>query len=120
YDFDVTRLHRMEVALYGGDVRVSKIRTFIVDEDYDCAYDKVNILWENYEGGIDTYTFINPRETKNATRQVMRLNGYSTSINNVFENLSQVVSSSVESTYRLTTLGLSDEMYKALSNMRSE
>jgi len=117
YDFDVTQLHRMEVALYGGEVRVSKIRTFIIDEAYDCAYDKVNVLWENYEGGIDTYTFINPREIKNATRQVMRLNGYSTSVNNVFENLSQVVSSSVESTYKLTTLGLSDEMYKALSNM---
>lgn len=117
YEFDVTELHRMEVALYGGSVRVSKTRTYIVDEDYDCAYDKVNILWENYEGGIDTYTFINPRETKNVTRQTMRLNGYSESINNVFENLSQVVSSTVESTYRLTTLGLSDEVYRALSNM---
>lgn len=117
YDFDVTEVGRMEVALYGDSVRVSKVRTFIIDEDYDCAYDKVNILWENYEGGIDTYTFINPRETKNVTRQTMRLNGYSESINNVFENLSQVVSSTVESTYRLTTLGLTDEMYKALSNM---
>lgn len=117
YDFDVTQLHRMEVALYSDSIRVSKIRTYIVDEDYDCAYDKVNILWENYEGGIDTYTFINPREIKNVSRQTMRLNGYSESINNVFENLSQVVSSTVESTYRLTTLGLSDEVYKSLSNM---
>lgn len=118
YDFDVSQLYRMEVALYGAsDIRISKVRTFLVDPRYDCSVDKVNLLWENYEGGVDTYTFINPRETKTATRQTMLLNGYSESINNVFENLSQVVSSSVESTYRLTSLGLTEEMYKALSNM---
>ena len=118
YDFDISELDRMEVALYGaGGVRISAIRTFLIDNRYDCSADKVNVLWENYEGGIDTYTFINPREIKSVNRQVMRLNGYSNSINNVFENLSQVVSSTVESTYRLTTLGLTDEVYKALSNM---
>ena len=118
YGFNMNDLKSFSVALYGeGDTRISKERTFVIDSSYDCSVDKVNMLWENYEGGIDSFTFINPKETKRVDRQTMLLNGYTEPINNVYKSLSSVVNTSMESTYSMTTLPLTDEAYLALSNI---
>lgn len=118
YDFDVTEAFKMDVALYtAGDIRISKLRTYFIDKRYDCTVDVVNMLWENYEGGIDTYAFVNPREVKYVNREVMVLNGYSDNVDNVYSPLAKIVGTSARSTYELISLPLSDDEFRYLSEI---
>ena len=108
-------VHKYTIALYHNSDRVSKERTYIIDKSFDCN-EPVCINWENFEGGVDSFTFINPRETKASNKQLIQ-RGYIEYSNGRYSPYNSIISNSLESTYKLTSLGISDEEFKSLTNI---
>ena len=118
YNFDVTKVDKIVFWLADSNgTQVSKVRTSVISNSYSCSYDKVNMLWENEQGGIDTFTFVNPKETKTVNRQIFKGNGYVESIANVYKSVDSVVDLTYDSVYSMTTLPLTDSEYKTISNI---
>ena len=111
----ITNMSKYTVALYHNNDRVSKERTYIIDKEFDCV-EPVCLNWENFEGGIDSFTFINPRETKSADKQTIQ-KGYIEYSNGRYSPYNSVISNKIESTYKLTSLGVNDGEYRTLSNI---
>ncbi len=90
--------------------------------NFDCRIEPVNVLWINKVGGVDSFTFINPQETKSVKRSTIQTNkylNYSISTSGVINPSEKTYKVSQTSDYTLTTPVLNDWEYVYLTDMLS-
>lgn len=87
-----------------------------------CSYEPVNVLWLNKLGGMDSFTFINPKETKSVQRstyQSNRFKNYSISTNGIINQSQKTYNVSQTSEYSLNSPILNDWEYVYITDMLS-
>lgn len=87
-----------------------------------CSNELVNLVWINNVGGLDSYTFINPKETKSVKRSSFKTNRYkdfSIASNGVINPTEKTFNVSQISEYALTTPILNDYEGIFLTDMLS-
>jgi hypothetical protein len=87
-----------------------------------CRVEPVNVVWLDRFGGVSSFTFINPQESKTITRNTIQANqyaNYSISTGGVINAKEKTYDVSQLSTYTLTTTPLNDWEYVYLSDMLS-
>jgi len=103
---------RYSVQLYKLDTwPISEIKWYDYKPDPDCGQDIVNIFWENELGGIDTYQFIQPVETRTVERFQIKKNpyqydngySYSDRVQSVYNQEERVVHNNLNSTWQMYT-----------------
>lgn len=85
-----------------------------------CANELVNLVWLNKQGGMDSYTFINPKETKSVKRSTYKTNRYkdfSIASNSVINQTEKTFNVSSTSDYTLNTPILNDWEFVYLTDM---
>lgn len=88
--------------------------------NYDCRTELVNIIWLDNVGGVSSYSFINPQESKRVSRSIIKLNkykDYSIASNGVINQTELTYNISKISEYALTTPILNDWEYVYLTDM---
>ena len=96
---------------------VSEVRCFKYQPEPDCGLDIVNILWQNKLGGIDSYQFIQPVETKNVERfQILRnpyqydsSYNYADISNNIYNDRERVIHNNPSTNWQMWTRVLTQD-----------
>lgn len=96
---------------------VSEVKCFKYVPEPDCGLDIVNILWQNELGGIDSYQFIQPVETKNVERfQILRNPyqydagyNYTDMNNNIYNDRERIIHNNPSTNWQMWTRVLSQE-----------
>jgi hypothetical protein len=70
---------------------ISEKKWFKYTASPDCGQDIVNIFWENELGGIDTYQFIQPVETRDVERFQIKKNPYQYDPSGTYADREQMV-----------------------------
>jgi hypothetical protein len=110
--------------LFDGTQSISEKKIYQYESGYPCGIDIVNVLWENDLGGIDSYQFINPVETRDVERVNQQKNQYRyfggdyTDIQkNVYNQTDRIVDSNLNSTYKMWTKPLTDDENNWISGL---
>ena len=82
-----------------------------------CNIELVNVLWENNLGGIDSYQFVNPIETRDVTRTYLRKNSYQFNetgdyldiADDIFNQQERIINSVLETKWKMWTKPLTDD-----------
>lgn len=119
-DFDTVK--KFEVYLIDSSGKIlTEIKTFTCI-NLPCGNEPVNVVWLDSKGGVSSYTFINPKETKTIQRSTYQSNRYQNNSisNNGIINISQkTFGVSQTSDYTLNTPILNDWEYVYLTDMLS-
>jgi hypothetical protein len=70
---------------------ISEKKFFKYTPDPDCGQDIVNIFWENELGGIDSYQFIQPVETRTVERFQIKKNPWQYDVSGTYDDREQMV-----------------------------
>lgn len=121
-DIDFDGVVKYEVYLVNSvaDV-ISEVKTYQCI-NLPCSYEHVNLVWINKLGGCDSYTFINPKETKSIKRSSFKTNRYkdfSISSGGVINPTEKTYNVTQTSEYTLTTPILNDWEFVYLTDMLS-
>ena len=114
-----------QVYLKQGATAVSEKKIYEYEAGTPCEIDVVNILWENYLGGIDSYQFINPMEMREVVRTNFKKDPYQfdsfkkyTDIQDeVYNQNERTIDSALDSMYRMMTKPLTDAENNWLSHL---
>ncbi|WP_316841377.1 hypothetical protein [Pedobacter gandavensis] len=123
-NIEVNDLEYFTVQLFNGVTPVSEIRTYVADK-FQCNAQPVNLIWKNEIGGIDSYTFQNPKETLSVERTNIKVNPYhinqsgyySNSNDNIFKSDNQIINVTDKSTYSVVSDWLTNDEYKWLATI---
>lgn len=119
-DFD--GVVRYEVYLIdSSNQALTEIKTFQCI-NLPCNNEPANLLWINNVGGLDSFTFINPKETKSIKRSSFKTNRYkdfSIASIGVINQIEKTYNVSQTSEYTLTTPILNDWEFVYLTDMLS-
>lgn len=117
-DFDTVK--KFEVYLIDGSGNtLTNVQTYTCI-NLPCNYEPVNILWKNKYGGLDSFTFINPKEVKSINRSTFQTNkyiNYSISNAGVINPLERTYNVSSVSDYTLNSPVLNDWEFVFLTDM---
>jgi len=111
--------YRVRLISSDGTTTVSNPRTYKIDT-VPCFLELKNIIWINQVGGIDSYQFVNPVETRNVERSNIQKNTYNYDSNlNYTDREDGILNPNIvdinlnlNSTYRMYTRPMSnDELY---------
>lgn len=119
-DFDDTQYFEVWLENSGG-TKLTEVKRYRCI-NFDCRVEPVNVLWINKVGGVDSFTFINPQESKSIKRSTIQTNkyhNYSISTSGVINPSEKTYNVSQTSDYTLTTPVLNDWEYVYLSDMLS-
>jgi hypothetical protein len=86
-----------------GDVR-SEARTYIYGKQ-ECHNEYLNLLWENDFGGVDSYQFINPKETINVSNRFTIKRNIGGIFNGLYSDISDSIYNPSEVIIDNTTTG---------------
>lgn len=111
-----TGIVRYRVVLMSGAVVKSNYM------NYNCLalssdQNPVVLIWSNKAGGLDSYTFINPKETKNVAKTTLSKNGAFAAAGNVATAKTKTITVKQESNYSLVTPVLNDIEYQYISDV---
>jgi hypothetical protein len=87
-----------------------------------CNNEPVNVVWLDDKGGLSSFTFINPKETKSIQRSSYQSNKYQNnvmSVNGVINRIQKTFNVSQTSNYTLNSPILNDLEYVYLTDMLS-
>lgn len=95
---------------------VSEVKYFKYEPEPDCGLDIVNILWQNSLGGIDSYQFIQPVQTRNVERfnivrnpyQYDASGYYADNYNNIYHDRERVIHNNPSSEWKMWTRVMTD------------
>lgn len=103
------------VQLFNGSATASEKKIYDYEPGYPCGIDIVNILWENNLGGIDSYQFVNPIETREVERITQEKNiyryfnaDYTDIQKNVYNQREKIIDTNLNANYRMWTKPLTD------------
>lgn len=117
-DFDA--VVRFEVYLTDSSNKVlSEVKSFTCI-NLPCGNEPVNVVWINKYGGLDSFTFINPKENKTIKRSTYKTNKYinhSISNNGVINQSEKTYNVSSTSDYTLNSPILNDWEFVFLTDM---
>jgi hypothetical protein len=112
-DFDNVGSYTVALVNASGDL-VSEIRTYKYQPDKSYQ-EPINLLWLNTLGGVDSFTFYNPRESVNVSKttikkQIYKMVGidYTDKINGIYNPEEEVLNVVNTSTYKVISNPLSD------------
>jgi len=96
-------------------ITVSEVKTYSYD-CLPCEIDMVNILWENDLGGIDSYQFIQPLESRDVERTTIEKSEYDYNSNldyvdiegDIYNQRERIINVNLNSTHRMWTKPLTD------------
>lgn len=121
-NIDFNLVTKFEVYLVNGSGAVlSEVKTYTC-VNLPCNYELVNVIWKNKIGGVNSYTFINPKETKSVKRSSFQTNkykDYSISANGIINNSEKTYNVSQLSDYTVNSPILNDWEYVYLTDMLS-
>lgn len=113
------------VHLSSGGNRVSEKKYFKYIPEPTCGRDIVNIFWENYLGGIDSYQFIQPVESRSVERFSILKNpyqydnsyAYSDSKQMVYNQEEEVIHTNMSSNWNMWTDILTSEQNRWIGGL---